>query len=352
MDDISHDVKASIDAQIDAGNDADAMENPISTCIEVPPMHPLCEALAVNLSATPVPGNIPNNVNGAKYACWNFTAGENGAEVNSAEFQRVGPGNGNSFEAVYLFDGSQRITGPHKIDGANTVHFSQLELFIPKLSTKTVCAVASANPSGASGVHTFELSSAQGLSTNSCHVEGNFPLRGADQLLSSGSVGNITIQKNGILEAIQAGTNNAVIAKISLATDQKEDQLLSRLALIIRMPQGVCELKNFKLWIEGGKEPFATTAKVDSHNLLTFVPDQKPYSISQGQTINAYVTVDIPATFKGQTIQMYLEEKVDLLSLGSNFGFGAQVDHGKYDGTDEDALPGNENDHFSYVVIQ
>jgi len=152
--------------------------------------------LNVSLStATPVAGSVPSGATGVVFTCWDFKATE-AAMVKSLHVHRVGPGAQSNFTDVYLYRGDQRLTTGRSINSeTNMVEFNNINQEIAAGENAKMCLVADLAAGSSGGVHAFELGSAADVMTNSSDMTGSFPLRGADQLITSAQVGVVKMRK-------------------------------------------------------------------------------------------------------------------------------------------------------------
>lgn len=298
--------------------------------------------LTVSLSTqTPVAGSIPKNATGVVFTCWDFMAGSDDAVVKSLHVHRVGPGPQTDFANVYLYRGDVRLTTGRTINSETQMaEFNNINQSVAAGENMKICLVADLN-AVQGGVHAFELLSADNVSTNSSSLTGSFPLRGADQLITSATVGKTKISKNGSLDEVTISEKGARIAQFELEADGSEDQLLTRIALYVRGTVNVSEVKNLKLFVEGEATELASTSEVGDKDLATFTL-AKPYKIGRGLRKIFYVTADLAPGRDKDTIKTYLDEPTDLFVKGATYGYGTNVCHnnvgacatfpGSYDG--------------------
>ncbi len=304
--------------------------------------------LKVSLSTeTPVAGSIPMGATGVVFTCWDFTGGATASMVKSLNVHRVGPGAESAFDNVYLYNGDTRVTTGRSINNASqSVEFSNVNQNVAAGQNVKICLVGDiANADVSGGVHAFELANAAAVSSNSSSMTGSFPLRGADQLITSAVVGSATVTKNGSLDEVTVGSTGARVAQFQIAT-ATEDQQLNRIALYVRGSVPVTALQNLKLYVEGNATALASVDSVGAKDLATFVLST-PYKISKGQTKIFYVTADINGARNGDDIKIYLDQATDLYITGLTYGYGTQVDIGATSGT----YDGNGT-NYSYVLLK
>lgn len=313
-------------------------------------------ALNVSLSTeTPVSGSVPSGATGVVFTCWDFTGGATDSMVTSLTVHRVGPGLETDFDNVYLYNGDARVTTGRSINNSTqAVQFNNINQPVAAGKNVKLCLVGdlvSTNPATSGGVHAFELANAAAVMSNSSNMTGSFPLRGADQLITSAAVGATTVKRNGSLDEVTIGTVGARIAQFELDADTKEDQNLVRIALYIRGRAPSAALQNLKLYALGDATPVASVASVGQKDLATFVL-ATPYKIGKGQNKIFYVTADVVGARTGDDIKVYVDQSTDVFVKGSTYGYGTQVVITNYDGSDVDAIPGTADDMYSYVLLK
>ncbi len=309
--------------------------------------------LKVSLSTeTPVAGSIPMGATGVVFTCWDFTGGATASMVKSLNVHRVGPGAESAFDNVYLYNGDTRVTTGRSINNASqSVEFSNVNQNVAAGQNVKICLVGDiANLDVSGGVHAFELANAAAVSSNSSSMTGSFPLRGADQLITSAVVGSATVSKNGSLDEVTVGTTGARVAQFQINT-LTEDQQLNRIALYVRGSVPVTAVQNMKLYVEGNATALASVAGVGASDLATMVLST-PYKISKGQTKIFYVTADISGARNGDDVKVYLDQATDVYITGLTYGYGTQVVISSYDGGDADSTPGTSDDQYSYVLLK
>lgn len=313
-------------------------------------------ALNVSLSTqTPVAGSVPSGATGVVFTCWDFKAGAEAAMLKTLHVHRVGPGNNADFDNVYLYRGDERLTTGRTINSENQmIEFNNINQTIAPNENAKFCVVADLVAGATGGVHAFELGSAADVMTNSSDMKGSFPLRGADQLITTGVVGTVTVRKNGSLPELTVGQKGARVAQFELEANGQEDLMLQRAALYIRGSVDVSNLKNLRLFTEGNTTALASTEEVGQKDLATFSLTT-PFKIGRGQRKIFYVLADLSPGRNNDNIKVYFDEPTDLLVKGATYGYGAKVvlsTTGSYDGGDSDNTAGNAGDRYSYATIK
>jgi hypothetical protein len=289
--------------------------------------------LEVALSTlTPTSGSVPSGATGVVFTCWDFMAGDEAAIVKSLHAKRVGPGSQTAFEDVYLYHDGMRLTTGRSVNSeTQLVEFNNINLSVGANQNETVCLVGDLTVGSAGGVHAFELTSEASVMSNSEDLTGSFPMRGAEQLITSAVVGVTTIEKNGSLDELTISEEGGRIAQFEIEADGSENQNLERIALYVRGSINVSEVNNLELFVEGEDSALASVDEVGLNDLATFILDT-PYEIGRGQRKTFYVTADLNTGRNGDDIKVYLDEATDLLVTGETYGYGTRVTFTAYDG--------------------
>ncbi len=283
-------------------------------------------ALTVSLSTTtPVAGSVPQGATGVVFTCWDFQAGAEAATVKSLQAHRVGPGSQTAFTNIYLYRGDARLTTGRSINSeTQMVEFNNINQKIAAGENAKLCLVGDLAADASGGVHAFEILSAANVLSNSSALTGSFPLRGADQLITTANVGQTTVYKNGVLDELTVGQAGGRIAQFELEADGSEDQMLNRIALYIRGSVNTSDIKNLKLFVEGQTSALASADGVGQKDLVTFTLSS-PFKIGRGQKKIFYVTADLAPGRDGDTIKTYLDETTDVFVTGVTYGYGTKV---------------------------
>jgi hypothetical protein len=289
--------------------------------------------LEVALSTlTPTSGSVPQGATGVVFTCWDFMAGSDDVVVKSVHAKRVGPGSQTAFSDVYLYQGDARLTTGRSVNSeTQMVEFNNINVEVAAGENETLCLVADLTTSASGGVHAFELTSEASVMSNSSDMTASFPMRGAEQLITSATVGETTIEKNGSLDELTISQADGRIAQFEIEADGSEDQKLERIALYVRGSVTVNDIVNLKLYVEGQSNPLASVSEVGAKDLATFKL-ATPYQIGRGQRKIFYVTADLSPGRDGDTIKAYLDESTDLLVTGNTFGYGTRVTFTGFDG--------------------
>ncbi|MCC7432521.1 S-layer homology domain-containing protein [Candidatus Peregrinibacteria bacterium] len=289
--------------------------------------------LSVKMSEnSPQAASVPSGATSVVFACWDFKAAGT-ATVKSLHVHRVGPGKQTDFTNVYLYRGSQRLTTGRSINSeTQMIEFNNINQVVTS-ETMPLCLVGDLVPGATGGVHAFELLSADDVMSNSSNMTGSFPLRGADQLITTAVTGTTTIRKNGSLDEVTVGQKDARIAQFELEADGNEDQILKRIALYVRGSVTVSDIKNLKLYAEGEATALATTPEVGQKDLATFDLGSKGFKIGRGQRKVFYVVAELSPGRDKDNIKTYLDESTDLNVVGSTFGYGTRVTSTTFDGS-------------------
>ncbi len=293
--------------------------------IPIPPT-PSGTGLSVSLASdTPVSSSVPGKASGVTLLKFNLTAGTDGAvAVPNITVKRVGVGEASDFANVYLYDGATRLTSGRSVNSTtNEAAFASLGLSIPAGSTKTLSVVVDMKTAGATAgnVDAFEIASASAITTTAA-INGVFPVMGNLMTVAAADGGTLTVARGSDPANPNVGQTGATIAEFTLNATT-EDINVKRIALYNGGTISRSNLTNFKLY--QGTTLLATTAGLDSKDLVTFDMTSSPYSLPKSITRTFTVKADIGGNSKpDDTIVLYVDQISDVYATGATYGFGVQ----------------------------
>jgi len=291
--------------------------------------------LSVALAAdTPASATVPKSGTSVDFLKINFTAGSEGAvSITNLVLHRGGLGSTNDFDNLYLYEGTSRLTDGRSVSAAtNNVTFSGLGISIPAGTTKAITLVADMGTTTTTPTNYFELVSDDSITSDASSITGTFPIKGNTMTLSNAAtVGTVTIAALSDPANPKIGAKGATIARFSLAA-ANEDMTLNELRLVVKGTIDDEDLTN--LVLKRGTEELATDAALSAKGYMEFVL-ATPYAFEDGDTKNFEVVADV-AGESGDTVKIYLDEDMDLVAIGSDYGYGCAVTRTTYDGTTAD----------------
>ena len=293
-------------------------------------------ALSAMLSASqPLGATLPRNATGVTMLKVDVKNGSSSAvTVDSLTVKRTGPGASTDLANVYVYDGNTRLTTGRTINSStNDASFSGLNLALAAGETKTLTFTADMGNAGTGNVDQLGLVA---LSAGTVASTG-LPLSGPSFTLAGASVGSMTVTKSGAqpLSNVKLGGKGQKIAEFKIAAGSDEDISLQKIAL--REAGAVTKTNITNLVLKQAGLTIATAAGIDSKDRVTFVLSS-PMLLEKGSSRTFEVFADIASNARvgaAETILSYVDQKTDVLAIGSTYGFGVMVDigtAGTYDG--------------------
>jgi hypothetical protein len=189
--------------------------------------------------------------------------------------------------------------------------------------------VADINTSGVSGnVSAFEISTASDI-VGPSSINGQFPLRGNLMSFSQATAGQLTVTKTGSPQNPKVGDTNVLLSSFRLQAGTQEDQSIRSISIYQAGSIERSQLLNLKL-VQAGNV-VATATGVDAQNRVNF-NFTTPFAMQRGDSKTFEIRGDIGLQARvNTTIQFYLDQDSDLLSIGQTFGYGVRVINTDYD---------------------
>lgn len=269
----------------------------------VPPVVvPTGAGLTVQLAFdNPAAGSVLSGTNSgqsqAPLAKLTFVNGDNvAAKVTTLKLRRIGVSGDSDLDAVYLFNGSVRLTDAASISsGVMTFNDSTGLFTVPAMSSTTITVSADINNGLNGGTIGVALSAAADVTSTASAVKGNFPLNGnLMSIVNSGTnlaTAYFSVATTAISDASPTGNTS------SSGIDPQNDYpvwytnlnvsinngvvKMSRLALQEVGSISYSDIQNFRLYVDGVQAGNAV-ASLDANGYVTFDLASNPVSMSSG----------------------------------------------------------------------
>lgn len=287
---------------------------------------------------TPEGATLPSGATSVPVATWDFTAGEDDAQLQSLEVHMFGVSSLPTDHQVYLYEGSERLTSGRSVNTTTRVAtFNSLNWAIENGETRTLTLRLDVGTVSSTGELGFEIESASAVMAGG-DVDGDFPVEGEVFGTSTTAAGEITVDKNGTVPNPKVGEDDVTIAKFKM-TSSGETAWLEEFGLYITGNISADAIENLELYVSGEDDPVATAEGVNDRDVATFVFEEG-YEIPKGDNKAFWVQADLNTGRTDDTIKAYIDEKSDVRAIGDIYGFGMQVNiastdspTGSYDGT-------------------
>ena len=285
-------------------------------------------ALEVSLNdATPASSTIPQKASSVELLAFDLTAADDDVTVSQIVITRGGVGQVGDWDALYLYNGSSRLTTGRTLNAdTNTATFA-INLLVAAGTTTTLRLVGDVAQAGvgASNQHYFYVASAGDVTTNAQSVAGDFPTVGNTFTMGGNTtfVNTLTVSTGSAISQPQIGAMDAEISSFKLQAGSTNDIALHQISVTQNGTLATSKMVNLKLL--RGTDEVATVAGFDGDR-ATFVLDT-PYVIQKGQSKTFYIHADIEGGRTTDTVQLYLDENTDITAIDQQYGFGAVIDN-------------------------
>lgn len=294
-------------------------------------------ALAVGLSAsTSAAAVVPSGSNGVVFTKINFTAPADGdATITEVKVKRSGVGATTDLSAVFIYDGSTRLTNARTIaSDTNLAEFTGMSVKVTAGTTKTLSIVANVATGDKTGTHALGINAASDITVTGATVSGSFPVVGNSMTLSSSDVGGLTVAANGTLTNPTIGDVGATIAKFQL-TATTEDSMFKSITLKQDGTLSTTLLSNFTL--SQGTADVPVTVTVNGRYVTLDL--NTPMKLVNGAGKIFTLKGDVSSSSEvGKTIVFYVYNAADVLATSVNYGFGVVPNIDLYNAANDNGL--------------
>lgn len=282
---------------------------------------PVAGNLTVSLAAdNPAAATVTRNAVGVEILKINLSGTGTLSELT---FSRRGPGDNNDYANLYVYDGIKKLTtsGRSLNSSTGTATFVNLNVVVNGSKTLTVIADMGGDPNATVGnVNTLEVAEAAHVRLLAGTVGGSFPVRGNNFTISGATSGSITLDKVGSISNPAVGARQAQVSEFKLTT-ATEGSTVKRLRLLNGGNVKDSDITNVTVKDLAGAQ--IATGAMNGSGYLD-IDFGAGYKIIKGDNKTFRVYADL-AGKKAETIQFYLENSVDLLANGDQYGYGVSV---------------------------
>lgn len=298
-----------------------------------------------NTSSTPAGTSLTGGANAVEVFSFNVEAGAEDATLDSVVLDMTGAGSTSNISAVYLYEGNTRLTESRTVNSSTrAVTFSNIGLDIDAGDEVTLTVRVTVSTSQtAADTFGFKIADADSV-TGSGDVDGNFPVSGNLFTLTGSDSGTVTVTKSGSITNPTLGEQDAEIGEFKVAASGTEGASIEMLTLKI---DNSADHSDFKLW--DGTEMIANGDNTTG-DLVVFDLSSDAFAIEEGSSNIFTVTADIGGQ-ASDAVKVFIDNAVDLVAVGTDYGFGMAVDTGStgtYDGTSCTSTSGK----CSYSTVQ
>ncbi|MFA5946969.1 MAG: hypothetical protein WC813_03010 [Patescibacteria group bacterium] len=289
-------------------------------------------------SSMPAGASLPGGSNSVQVFSFNVQAGSAAATFSGVTLSMIGAGSTNNISSVYLYEGSTRLTESRTVNSSTRqVSFNNLNRSIAanSMHTYTVRVTTSTSQVAADTFGFKVANSADVVSAGS--VSGSFPITGNIFTFTGADAGTLLITKSGTIADPTVGAQDAEIGSFKAAANGSEAADISAITVKV---DNASDHSDFRLW-DGSV--LLTTGVNSSGDWVVFDLSAHPFHINEGGNNIFSVSADIGGQ-SADTVKVFIDNNVDIVAIGGDFGFGLTVDTGTvgtYDGASCTSSSGN-----------
>jgi hypothetical protein len=286
-------------------------------------------ALTISASSSmPAGASLPGGANSVSVFSFNATAGSAAATLSGVTLTMIGAGATSNIAGAYLYEGNVRLTESRTVNSSTRqVSFNNLNRAIAANSTHTYTVrVTISTSQTAADTFGFKISNAADV-VSAGSVGGAFPVTGNIFTLTGTDAGTLTITKTGTIADPTIGEQDAEIAQFKATASGSEAADVSSITLKV---DNAADHADFRLW--DGNVLLATGSNSNG-DWVVFDLSAHPFHIEEGGNNIFSVSADVGGQ-AADTIKVFVDNAVDVVAIGGDFGFGLTVDTDDSNGYD------------------
>lgn len=278
-------------------------------------------------SSMPVGSTLTGGANSVEVFAFDVEAGSDDATLDGLVLSLTGAGATSNISAVYLYEGDTRLTESRTVNSSTReVTFNSLDVEIPAGDTVTLTAKVTISTSQtAADTFGFEIESADAV-TASGDVDGDFPVSGDEFTLSGSDSGTVTVTKTGTISDPSIGEDDAEIAEFKLAAGSEDAEV----ELITLKVDNASDHSDFNLW--DGSTWLVACENTSGDQVVCDLSDDA-FMIEEGDSNIFTLSADIGGQ-DADTIKVYVDNAIDVVALGGDYGHGMTIDIDESNGYD------------------
>ncbi len=271
-------------------------------------------------SSMPAGASVTGGANSVEVFSFDVDAGSEDATLDSLVLTMIGAGSTSNVSSVYLYEGNSRLTESRSVNASTRqVTFSNLGLDVSSGDSRTFTArVTLSTSQTAADTFGFEISDDTDA-MGSGDVGGSFPVSGNIFTLTGSDSGTVTVTKTGTIADPTIGEDDAEVGMFKITASGSEAASIEMITLNI---DDSADHSDFKLW--DGTTLLATGDDLGS-DLVSFDLSDEPFDIEEGGNNIFSVTANIGGQ-DSDAVKVFIENAVDVVAIGGDFGFGMTVD--------------------------
>lgn len=271
-------------------------------------------------SSMPAGASVTGGANAVEVFSFDVDAGSEDATLDSLVLTMTGAGSTSNVSSVYLYEGNSRLTESRSVNASTRqVTFSNLGVEVGAGDSRTLTArVTMSTTQTAADTFGFEIADDSDV-VGSGDVGGSFPVSGNIFTLTGSDSGTVTVTKTGTIADPTIGEDDAEIGMFKITASGSEAASIEMITLNI---DDSADHSDFKLW--DGTTLLATGDDLGS-DLVSFDLSDEPFEIEEGGNNIFSVSANIGGQ-DADAVKVFIENAVDVVAVGGDFGFGMTVD--------------------------
>ncbi len=278
-------------------------------------------------SSMPAGATVTKGANGVEVFSFDVEAGSEDAMLDGVTLSLIGAGAASTLSGVYLYEGDTRLTESRTINSSTReVTFNSLDVEVSAGDSVTLTVLATVSTSAdAASTFGFELESAD-MVTASGDVSGRFPVSGDEFTVGGATSGTVTVTKTGTINDPSIGEQDAEIAEFKLAAANEDAEV----ELITLEVDDARDHSDFNLW-DGST--WLVECENTSGDQVVCDLSGDAFMIEEGDSNIFTLSADIGGQ-DGETIKVYVDNAIDVVAVGGDYGFGMTTDIDESNGYD------------------
>ena len=280
---------------------------------------------------TPRGTNVPYNATSVPYTTVEFTASDDSdVEVSSVTFTRLGLGDNDDFENVWLEIDGFKVGNDKSVNNDDVVELRfNPPVVVPAGQTIIADIVGSAKytstDKNVGHNNRFALVSADDIVSTAANVVGDFPIEGEEMQVADYEVSTVTFTSQGSATTVDVGDNFIEIGKFRLLNASNTNKDVELRAITFKN-DGTAELEdnleNVALYVSG--EQVSAETIIDG-DYVTFRLDNGVtggYVVEDGDSKIFSIRADIVSAEASDTVAFKIDNYEDVVGveIGTSFG--------------------------------
>lgn len=275
-------------------------------------------------SKNPVGDTVPQGAIGVVLLSLDFSAScDDAVTLTNVTVLHEGFGDEADIDGVYASMDGGRVSRKRTIDSEDQtadLRFST-PIVIDACDSVTLDLVADISTTAVtSAEHNFVVELPSDVTSNAREVEGNFPHRGNTFRIAAVDTGILSVAYRTVSpDEVEVGDKTVVVGKFEVSANSTEDQTVYAMTFENDGTAGDGDIENIKIRRTDGTV-LTNTASSTVGDYVTVLFDP-PFTVLEGDNITLEIVADVVAG-AGDTVKLHFEEKSDVFSVGSLYGYG------------------------------